>query len=157
MILCIDPGRSYLGDRTIGVCGFSVKGVELFRHEVNFEELVDSLDILELPGAAYASVTYSGQFVESIVMESFVNNARSRGGQRNGTSECIGAVEYVALKTETPLIFQQPAVLPVAKAHAGYEGKQAHLPHKDSAYLHGYYYLVKKGVLKPVGLEATLK
>ena len=157
MILCIDPGRSYLGDRTIGICLFHLNGAEQSRHEVNFEELVDRLSILEMPGASYASVTYNGLLIETIVMESFVNNARSRGGQRNGTSECIGAVEYVALKTETPLILQQPAVLPVAKAHAGYEGKQAHLPHKDSAYLHGYYYLVKKGVLKPVGLEATLK
>lgn len=150
-LLSIDPGRSYKGDKTIGYCLFENWGDEIRRGSLSFEELCKDL------GFDHIGVFFQGRAIHSGVIEDFVNDPKSaRGGQRNGTSECIGAVEYAFLKGETELTRQKNTILPVAKLQAGYVDTHKHLPHPDSAYLHGYYYLVSKGVLKPAGLENTL-
>ena len=100
--------------------------------------------------------TEESWFITEVVIENFVNNPRSRGGQTNGTSEVIGAVEILAAQAGVPFTRQPNTILPVAKLHAGYEQKLKHLPHQDAAFLHGYYYLVSKDRLQPKGLESTM-
>lgn len=157
-LLAIDPGRSYKGEKTIGISlWWDNSWSETMREAVSFETLVSRLEIRN--DGVYATTPWLGYgdyCVHEVVIEDFINNEKSRGGQRNGTSECIGAVEFACAKAGVPFTRQSNTLLPVAKLHAGYEQKLKHLPHQDSAYLHGYEYLVSKGVLKPVGLEATL-
>jgi hypothetical protein len=94
--------------------------------------------------------------IHEVVIENFINNPKSRGGQTNGTSEVIGAVEILATQAGVPFTRQPNTILPVAKLHAGYVDRLTHLPHQDAAFLHGHHYLIEKGVLKPVGLKATI-
>lgn len=158
-LLAIDPGRSFKGEATIGVCLFTNSGDEIFRESVSWESLVKDLQIRgngeHDPGPPWLS--YRDYDVLDVVIEDFVNDPKSaRGGQRNGTSECIGAVEYACFHAGVTMTRQEPRLLGPAKMHAGYEQTLKHLPHQDSAYLHGYEYLVRKGVLHPKGLADTL-
>lgn len=156
-LLAIDPGRSYKGEKTIGYCLFTGRGEEIKRGSISFEELCRELRIQDEMGQSYW-LEFLGWDVHDIVIEDFVNDPKSaRGGQRNGTSECIGAVEILARQAEVPFTRQRSSLLGPAKLLAGYTGTAKHLPHQDSAYLHGYYYLVEKGVLQSKGLAATLE
>lgn len=159
-LLAIDPGRSYKEERTIGYAVFTSRGEELYRGSLSFEELSSSLYSL---GRESGALTFNpprssrSRMVFEIVIEDFVNDPKSaRGGQRNGTSECIGAVEILAVQAGVPFTRQRSAILGTAKLLADYQGKAKHLPHQDSAYLHGYYYLVEKGVLSSKGVQGTL-
>ena len=155
-LLAIDPGRSYKGEASIGVCVFfNYSYNEYYRESITFESLVKYLGIKSLNEGS--ALFYGVDLVTEVVIEDFVNNDRSKGGQRNGTSECIGAVEFACIKTNTPFIRQPPSALGPAKIHAGYDQKVKHLPHQDSAYLHGFEYLVRKGLVAPVNLAATMK
>ena len=153
MLLAIDPGRSNKGDKSIGYALFYSNGRELERGSLRYAELSERLDLSE--GCPRPLLYFGYETIDEVVIEDFVNNAQSRGGQTNGTSECIGMVEFVCFKAGVPFTRQRPAILSVAKLHAGYEQKLKHLPHQDSAYLHGYYYLVSKG-LQPRGLADTI-
>lgn len=95
--------------------------------------------------------------VSEVLIEDYVNNTRSKGGQRNGTSECIGAFEILAALSRTPFIRQEAAALAPAKLHApkGSFKELKHLRHEDSAFLHGYEYLVRQGRIS-VDLSATM-
>ena len=151
-LLAIDPGRSYKGGKTIGYCLFTEQGEEIKRGSLSFEDLVYTLNFDS------AGLTGWGYAIYTVVIEDFVNDPKSaRGGQRNGTSECIGAVEAICIKAgRTLFVRQRSATLGTAKLLADYQGKAKHLPHQDSAYLHGYYYLVQKGVLSSKGLQGTM-
>lgn len=149
-LLAIDPGRSFKGEKTIGYALFQDRdGREIERGALSWGLLMKRLNVL-------GYLDFDGYTISEVVIEDFINNEKSRGGQRNGTSECIGAVEFACIKAEVPFTRQKPSILPVAMRHAGYVQKLKHLPHQDSAYLHGYYYLTAKGVLGPTGLSATL-
>ena len=150
-LLSIDPGRSYKGEPTIGYCLFTDEGEEIERGEVTFEYLIRQLDM-----GNNALVLWYIE-IRTVVIEDFVNDPKSaRGGQRNGTSECIGAVEALCMKSNTKFVRQRSDTLGPAKLHAGYEQKLKHLPHQDSAFLHGHEYLVRQGVLSVKGLDATV-
>mgnify|MGYP001597018592 CR=1 FL=1 len=155
-LLAIDPGRSFKGDKSIGAA--------LFDHEHYVERLSLSYEDLRarlVPVPLGEQLFFRGEtgvwLITEVVIEDFVNNDRSRGGQRNGTSECIGMVEDRAWLTKTPFTRQAPAALGAAKLHApeGSYRKLQHLRHEDSAFLHGFEYLVKKGVIE-VDLSATM-
>lgn len=171
-LLAIDPGRSYKGDASIGWCLFSeeeggetgrIKWQEQARGSVSYEELWKRFRVF--PSFDWEGVlrknplvlTFDDWTVDEVVCEDFVNDPQSaRGGQRNGTSECIGAIELACLLTKTTFTRQKSDRLGPAKLHAGYVQKLKHLPHQDSAFLHGYYYLVSKGVLQAAGLQDTM-
>lgn len=171
-LLSIDPGRSYKGEKTIGVSLWSEEEVgetgrlawqELYRISITFEALCYTLfahELVDWEGVRTGGwqLQYGDHVIDEVVIEDFVNDPKSaRGGQRNGTSECIGAVEILAIQAGVPFTRQKSAILGTAKLHAGYADTHKHLPHQDSAYLHGYYYLVGKGRLHPKGLADTLK
>lgn len=149
-LLAIDPGRSAKGEASIGYAIFTDKGEEVEREQVNYEDLRKHLRISR-------PLEFYGFPINEVVCEDFVNNDRSRGGQTNGTSECIGMVEYACYLTGTPFTRQSPAVLAAAKLHApaGSYRPLKHLRHEDSAFLHGFEFLVRRGDIK-VDLSATL-
>ena len=157
-LLAIDPGRSKLLP-SIGYALFTDAGAEIERGELTWDGLWQSLWLYAGRGSGL-SFTLLGPLrhfsIKAVVIENFINNPKSRGGQTNGTSEVIGAVEFLCAQGDVPFTRQPNTVLPVAKLHAGYVDRRKHLPHQDAAYLHGYYYLVGKGVLVSKGLEATL-
>lgn len=157
-LLAIDPGRSFKGEATIGYALFASTGTEVSRGTVSFEQLAFTLDIRGTGEYDFTGpwLSFDDYKIDEVVIEDFVNNTRSKGGQRNGTSECIGAVDYACFKAGVPFTRQPNTLLPVAKLHAGYVDTHKHLPHQDAAYLHGYEYLVRKGVLQPRGLAETM-
>mgnify|MGYP003602898264 CR=1 FL=1 len=158
-LLSIDPGRSAKGEKSIGVALFSTDwelrglrwGVDK-RLSLTYEGLRASFDIRTEPW-----LVFMGVVIDEVVIENFVNNDRSRGGQTNGTSECIGMVETFCWLTSTPFIRQEPAALAPAKLHApkGSFKDLKHLRHEDSAFLHGYEFLVRRGDIE-VDLSATM-
>ena len=156
-LLAIDPGRAVKA--SIGWALFFIdhidQGSGWVSGEMTWQELCANL---EREAGTLWFQTPEGKMVivHEVVIENFVNNTRSRGGQTNGTSEVIGAVEILATQAGVPFTRQPNTILPVAKLHAGYEQKLKHLPHQDAAYLHGYYYLVSKGALQPKGLSSTV-
>ena len=174
-LLAIDPGRSFTGKgkarQSIGFSLFSLEEVgetgrqewqEIQRGVQSWEELCRNLKVFEHRdwngvGTDEYRLQFADWEIDEVVIEDFVNDPKSaRGGQRNGTSECIGAVEILAIQAGVPFTRQRSAILGTAKLLADYQGKAKHLPHQDSAYLHGYYYLVQKGVLSSKGIQGTL-
>lgn len=161
-LLAIDPGRSV--KPSIGYALFDDQGNEIERGKLTWDGLVEALWLAENyddTGISMLRFQYAGftkdVHITEVVIENFVNNPRSaRGGQENGTSECIGAVEFACATMRVPFTRQKSDKLGPARLLAGYEQTTEHLPDEDSAYLHGYYYLVGKGVLKSRGLESTL-
>lgn len=169
ILLAIDPGRSFTGTgkarQSIGWAVFREDGSEYTRGALSFESLcralwtrgVEDEDDIGQGELWFSPVMYGGYRITEIVIEDFVNDPKSaRGGQRNGTSECIGAVEILAIQAGVLFTRQRSAILGTAKLLADYKGTAKHLPHQDSAYLHGYYYLVEKGVLSSKGLQGTM-
>lgn len=153
-LLAVDPGRSV--KPSIGYALFNPDGVELIeRGALTWDGFFDELSLVN-PARPYGFLRFFGFTVGEVVVEDFVNTPKSRGGQHNGTSECIGAIEILCRKTSTPFKRQPNTILPVAKLLAGYEQTLQHLPDEDSAYLHGIYRLVELGQLQSRGLSSTL-
>lgn len=148
-VLSVDPGR---GEKpSIGYCLFSNDGNEVSRGELDWEGLVDRYCLVD--GYLY----FFDYLVLRVVCEDFVNDPRvKRGGQRNGASEVIGALEFLADQAEIPFIRRDRSTLTAAKLHAGYTQTKAHLPHADAAYVHGYSDFVMRGICPALGVDATL-
>lgn len=158
-LLAIDPGRSYKGEETIGWCVFRDDGSEYTRGTMSWDQLVQFLRLGRDRELWFTPHMYGGYEIDEVVCEDFVNDPKSaRGGQRNGTSECIGGIELACFWAAIPFTRQEAAALGPAKHHApeGSWKKLKHLRHEDAAFLHGYEYLVRKGVLQSAGLSDTL-
>lgn len=151
-LLAIDPGRSV--KPSIGYAIYTDGAGEWICGEVTWEDMIDRVTLWPTHPGMFQFTSHQGTWtIHEVVIENFINNPRSRGGQTNGTSECIGAVETLCRISEVPLTRQPNTILPVAKLQAGYVDTHKHLPHQDAAFLHGYYYLVGKGVLKSKGIS----
>ena len=151
-LLAIDPGRGAKPSIGFSIWWLSSTRTappgEVERGEMTWEYLCQRLTIYE--GALW----FRSEKITEVVIEDFVNDPGvNRGGQRNGTSEVIGAVEILCVQSGTPITRQRSAILTTAKLHTGYVQKLKHLPHKDAAYLHGAEYLIGKGLLQVAPLE----
>lgn len=166
-LLAIDPGRSYKGDDTIGWSMFREDGSEFKRDRISWDLMARSLWVRGLHDEEdigrgqlwFSPYMYGGYRVLEVVCEDFVNDPKSaRGGQRNGPSECIGAIEILATQAGVPFHRQRSEALGPAKLHAPKDSwaDLKHLRHEDAAYLHGYEFLVRQGRLQPAGLADTL-
>jgi hypothetical protein len=152
-VLSIDPGRS--AKPSIGWCLFEKDGTEIARGEMDWKGLVQSFGYLVyyLGG----DLTFKDRVLTRIVIEDFVNDPRvKRGGQRNGASEVIGAVEILADMNHIEFVRRDRSTLTAAKMHAGYTQTLKHLPHADAAYVHGYSDFVERGIRPALGVGATL-
>lgn len=161
-LLSIDPGRSYKGEASIGWAVYTDGAGEWFRGYMSWEEIKYRFSLQFArdgqPWLRFDTQGTGNWLISQIVIEDFVNDPKSaRGGQRNGTSECIGAVEILAEMTDTPFTRQRSDTLYAAKMHApeGSWKKLKHLRHEDSAFLHGYEFLVRRGDIE-VDLSATM-
>jgi len=154
-VLSIDPGRG--AKPTIGYCVFTPEGVEVERGEMDWNDLCSSL-WAERYGLEFSRSNPLRQWVISrVVIEDFVNDPRvKRGGQRNGTSEVIGAIEFASAQGGAEFVRRDRNTLTAAKMHAGYTQTLKHLPHQDSAFVHGYSDFVMRGILPAVGVDGTL-
>lgn len=155
-LLAIDPGRgakpsigySIWWWRVNPSSGQGTTPEEVERGETNFEQLCIDL------AAEAGQLKFRTEYLTEVVIEDFVNDPGvNRGGQRNGTSEVIGAVEYACFRGSTMFTRQRSSILTTAKLHTGYVQKLKHLPHKDAAYLHGAEYLIGKGLLQVAPLD----
>ena len=150
-LLAIDPGKNvgwslWLGDPFI----------EYSRGVFDFEHIHYRFDL------------YSGKLwfragdrffqVDEIVVENYIGRpGQKNGGQRFWGPESLAKVEMYGELAHLPVTRQRPVdALEPAIMHSGYKRTAKHLPDQDSAYLHGFYYLETKGLISPVGLEATL-
>lgn len=159
-LLSVDPGRAKTP--SIGWCLFDREGNELERGVLTWEGLVKELLLVSFPAAV--RLFFGTRMVEAVVVEDFINDPKrtARGGQRNGASEVIGALEMMAAQADDVLfVRQKPDKLAPAAAHTGYsipinprtKRPLSHMPHEDAAYLHGYYYLESVGILEPKPLD----
>lgn len=159
-LLAIDPGRSYKGEDTIGWSVFLADGRERKRDRMSWEQLIQFLRLGRGgTGLLFVPGPYLVYEISEVVCEDFVNDPKSaRGGQHNGTSECIGAIELACAWAAVPFHRQRSEALGPAKLHApkGSWADLKHLRHEDAAYLHGYEFLVRQGRLQPAGLADTL-
>lgn len=160
-LLAVDPGRAKTP--SIGCCVFDIAGNEIERLSLTWDELVGYLN-LTAGMASEKRLFFKTYLIEAVVVENFRNDPRrtARGGQTNGASEVIGALEMMAAQADDVLFVRQGAdKLVPAAAHTGYsipinprtKKPLSHMPHEDAAYLHGYYYLESVGILEPKPLD----
>lgn len=149
-LLAIDPGKN------VGWAVFRDDGSEYTRGVLDLDNGLERaldlrFDFLEL---WFVPAMYGGYLIDEIVCESYLGRPNQKnGGQRFWGPEALATVRTYAHLAGVPFHLQAPAVLPVAKAHAGYVQTVKHLPDQDSAYLHGFEFLVGRGVLQPVPLD----
>lgn len=159
-LLAVDPGRAKTP--SIGWCLFDTKGQEIARGELTWDGLVKELSLVKFPAAN--RLFFGLWLIEAVVVENFRNDPSrtARGGQTNGASEVIGALEMMAAQADDVLFVRQGAdKLDPAAKHTGYsipinprtKKPLSHMPHQDAAYLHGYYYLESVGILSPKPLD----
>lgn len=162
LLLAVDPGRAKTP--SIGWCMFDHTGEELARGVLTWDDLVKHLKLERGLVGTHTWLSFNGFFIECVVVEDFINDPKrtARGGQRNGASEVIGALEMMAAQADDVLfVRQKPDKLAPAAAHTGYKipinprtkRPLSHMPHEDAAYLHGYYYLESVGILEPKPLD----
>lgn len=153
MILSIDPGRG--AKASIGYCLFREDGTEYKRGSLTWADLVRMLT-QDDHSSTWPRLYFNDERVTAVAIENFVNDPRvRRGGQTNGASEVIGAVEFMCAQTDVPCRRQDRSILPVAKQYAQYVDTHKHLPHQDAAFLHGVYFLTTQGIWD-TGISATL-
>lgn len=79
----------------------------------------------------------------------FKNKALQQSGSRMETSQVIGIIRSWARRNKAEVIEQQAQILSIAQLWSGMKMPSNHsVSHWVSAYNHGFYYLVKKGVRK---------
>lgn len=80
-------------------------------------------------------------------------------GNKLLTAQRIGDIKGYARRNNIQVVEQKADILKIASMWAQYRitynkrGKKQHIPDYISAYLHGYYYLYNKGLIKPKVLE----
>lgn len=145
-LLAIDPGKN------VGWAMFLSSGVEAGRGVLDLDREIHGSFALD--GFPRVDLWFRGVYVDEIVCESYLGRPNQKnGGQRFWGPEALATVRTYARLAGIPFHLQAPGVLPVAKAHAGYVQTVKHLPDQDSAYLHGFEFLVGRGVLQPVPLD----
>lgn len=146
MILSIDGGKN-IGWATFYRSGkFIEKGV--IDHTEWFDPEACPLEIWK------GDLFFWETNVDLLVVEGIRHDPNiQQGGSQRWESQIEGAVRMLGTLTGVEVVVQQPAILPVAAMHAGYEmpktktGRKKHLPDDISAWLHGRYYLTSIGVL----------
>lgn len=146
MILAIDGGKN-IGWATFRPTGkFIDKGV--IAHTEWFDTATFPLEIWK------DHLFFRDENIDTLVVEGIRHDPNiQQGGSQRWESQVEGAVRMLGTLTGVEVVVQQPAILPVAAMHAGYEmpktktGRKKHLPDDISAWLHGRYYLTSIGVL----------
>lgn len=94
---------------------------------------------------------YAG-LVSMCIVEEFVlytKKARQQGGSRMKASQAIGAIKTFAHGKGADVVEQRSDIKPMALGWSQIKMPTVHSQtHQFDAYLHGYYWLVKNGIIK---------
>lgn len=154
-LLAIDPGKNVGWSFWWGTPIYEYKRGVFQLDEIHkrfmLEQQGDAIELWFHDGDAWVQV-------DELVIESYVGRPdQKNGGQRFWGPESLAKVEMYGELAGIPVTRQRPVdALNPAIMHSGYKRTAKHLPDQDSAFLHGFYYLETKGLISPVGLEATL-
>ena len=140
--LSFDPGKS------TGVAYWDDKGVCYRVLEVSFEELIDVFQEIT------SLIKKQNRAPIGIIYERFqLWKGRNQEGDRLITVQVIGAIKTFAKMNETLIAENKQQDRLIAAKWSGSKVPKGHMPNWQSAYLHGYYYLHKIGVIPPRVLE----
>lgn len=83
-----------------------------------------------------------------------MKNAPSHNWDKGLTLRVIGAIAYRAHQLSCKFHLQQPSIKPIGAGFGGIEYKKGkHQPHHMDAMMHGFYYLVRNRIIKPIGKQ----
>lgn len=137
----IDPGGSESG-RTIGVVAWDESGLPLIMQQFNQDELDEFLKNLQ----------EKKDTLKVIIVESyrvFSHKLEAHRNKKMTTSECIGRIKFAAKMLGVTVVEQPSSILQTAEKWSGTKLPSNHAnSHQVSAYLHGYFYLHRRGVIK---------
>lgn len=97
--------------------------------------------------------------VTAVIIESYMvrpddHSLKANVGSKMETVQAIGTIRGWAYARKAEIIMQQPQVKKIGELNSGYKpGSNHSQSHQIDAINHGVYYLVKKGIRKPTGLE----
>jgi len=84
----------------------------------------------------------------------FQHKAKIHIGSRLETARISGAIEAFARRNIIEIVFQPANILGITQMWSGIRMPSNHAEsHKIAAFLHGYHYLYKKGIIQPRVLE----
>lgn len=137
--VAFDPGE------TVGVCCFNEKAEHIYANNLSKQGLADFLLELESDPP------------ELFIIEDYViygQKAKAHIGSRVPTVLCIGGLDQFAQRYKIPVVKQLATVMTMAELWSGKKRPKNHkVGHYMCAYLHGYYYLFRKGLIKQRVLE----
>lgn len=144
--LAFDPGL-----RT-GIAGWNESGVTTLIHktvhgDIALDEFLDTLE--EDPPDVF--------IIEEYVV--YGSNLQANVGTKVHTAQVIGSLKAWARRHKVIVVEQRSDIKEVAALWSGtqlppkHKRKNWHMPDWLAAYLHGYYYLHRMGVIKPRVLE----
>ena len=140
MIWSIDPGE------TIGLAIWENDGFKRDQMKLDVDGLLSKLE------------TYHGwlsrqsvERIDKIIVEQWAfSPGKTQGGNKMVSSQVIGMVKLFARLIDAEVVMQDPRILKVSALHTGTPiPKNGHFDDDISAYLHGHYYFVVNGILKP--------
>lgn len=158
-LLAFDPGK------TCGWALFLEDGTEAGRGVIPIDKLDELFIIDYVPSWLFwrpdGWLQGTDRTITEIVCEDYHGRPGMRaGGQHLYGPEAKGKIELIAKIANIPFTLQRPVDVLGSKAkpgpailQSGYVQTAKHLPDQDAAYLHGFYYLVKKGVLQAKPLD----
>lgn len=139
--ISIDPG-----EKTSGICEWDEEGNLLNWYERDFDA---TLDYLEQIPSTLKVLIYEEYRIRG-------NKTTQHAWSTVPTLQLIGSINYVCTRRKIKTVAQQASILQIASKWAQMPiPKKAHLRDWKSAYLHGYYYLHRAGIIKSLLLEKT--
>ncbi len=135
-----DPGGSRK-KKTTGMTKWDVDGNPRVIEQLGEEDVDRELSNME-------------DTVELFIIERYIPRPGvSHTGNKLLTARVIGNLEGFARRQGIEVFFQSSSILKIAAMWAQVKPPKGHLPDKISAYLHGYYYLHKNGIIPAKVLE----
>lgn len=144
MYVSVDPGQT-VGLATWGEDGKLIHKSKMPR--VDFERFLWGT----------VDPTYPNEILKFIVEKYVVygNMTTAHIGRDNPTEQVIGMIDMIARKLGVPVIKQPATILKITAKWAGIKIPGGHCPDDISAYLHGYHYLHKRGIIPARVLEGN--
>lgn len=132
----VDPGR------TVGVATWTEQGELITKVKMP----IDAFETWLLAFIRNDKVEVLAFIVEEYRI--YAHTATAHIGSKVETIQCIGKIKIVAKELGVPVVEQPATILNGAAKWAGVKRTARHWPDDVSAYLHGYYYLHKKKLIK---------
>ena len=142
MYLAFDPGE------TTGYAEFDAHG-----NIADFGQLQKGIEGVTEFIMAYDKPLHT-VIVESYMVRPDDHSVKANVGSKLETVQVIGCIRGWAYSKKAEIVMQQPQVKKIGELNSGYKPTGSHSnSHYVDAINHGVYFLVKKGIRKPRGLE----